>query len=507
VMGVTSLTVLILTLVWAGLTVQNEILVSVGDQIEHVPPAGDGSKHVVGTKHIIGLSNPVLENNELTIFAAEYGYGGPSVFKIKPNSEILLVEDFKKSIYLEDIVYDQTTNKLYMTSKNTKSIYMMQASQDEQPETFLSSPTKKPTGIAIDTCSRYIFWTNSARRYPSIETINLDNGKAWTVTRANLTNPRAITIDEGERKLYWTDTRSNDFWIWRSNLDGSVGEIVCKIKNQEAFSIVVQEELIYWSDWRTKALWKTRKFGNCTLEMVKKFKSKPHGIAPVSAPKLQCDYYDDNIDQPDEKVTEVTATDSKLNATCTEPCINGVCLMIKGQSACTCYEGYMGYLCEIDMCYNFCLESGQCIIIENQPECLCPEGFEGDRCEVKSDLQSKENVTNKISDVSRDQNVSVYILGSVTVALSIVVIVLTIRVYKQRLRPRIVTKRFIAGTSRKKGGVPGEEVIELDVEDCCDMTVCDTPCFESRKGGPIQKKILEKFKKHEDLKCILEDEE
>merc|ERR1711936_90159 len=91
VMSVTSLTVIILTVGWTGPTVQNEILVSVKDRIEHVPPAGNASKHVVGTKHIIGLSNPVLENNELTIFAAEYGYGGPSVFKIKPNSEIQLV--------------------------------------------------------------------------------------------------------------------------------------------------------------------------------------------------------------------------------------------------------------------------------------------------------------------------------------------------------------------------------------------------------------------------------
>jgi len=164
---------------------------------------------------------------------------------------------------------------------------------------------------------------------------------------------------------------------------------------------------------------------------------------------------------------------------------------------CDCYEGYHGQRCELDKCFNFCLEDGVCVIIEDEPECLCKEGYEGDRCHINSFpgiIRSQEHL-NTTSAILTTNSTMVYILGGTTGVLTIIVVVLSFFLHKMRLRPRVVRKRFIsvAGPGRKSSdnksgnsscGLPVEDGVQLDIENCCNMTMCDTPCFEPPTRGP-----------------------
>jgi len=495
-----------------------DVWVSVENRIDSFSQAGNYSLLVPGAKHIIGLSNPVTNNNGVsTIFATELGVRGPSVYQIGKTTTMLLSgtsgSDEMPS-YFEDIVYDQPTNQLFMTSKNSRAIFKMSAEKGELPTKFLSTSNKKPTGISVDTCSRNIYWTNSNRKLPSIEVLEPDTGISWTLINTNLTRPKAIDVDTPARKLYWTDTNRGDFWISRSNLDGTGREVVCQAKDHEAFSIVVTEEFIYWSDWTSHALWRTSKAGDCEFQLIQKFTtSKPHGVSFIPDTKYDCDGYQDIIVKPavtdsstttttTVQTTPETSTNPVKEDDCTNYCLNGDCWKVKGDPSCECYEGYAGPRCEIDKCFNFCLEKGECVIIEDEPECLCNEGFEGDRCQVEilpGKIENEEPLVNAssamLTHIPSQLNTLVYILGGTTSGLTILVVVLSVMVHRMRLRPRVVRKRFIsvAGPSKKNGdihkpssscGLPVEDGIQLDIENCCNMTLCDTPCFEPSNRVP-----------------------
>ena len=128
--------------------------------------------------------------------------------------------------------------------------------------------------------------------------------------------------------------------------------------------------------------------------------------------------------------------------------------MTDDHPVCDCYEGYHGKRCEVDKCFNFCLEDGVCVIIEDEPECLCKEGYEGDRCHIErlpGIIRSQGHFLNTTSATNSSQiTTMVYILGGTTGVLSILVVVLSVFLHKMRLRPRLVRKRFIsvAGPSR-----------------------------------------------------------
>ena len=80
-------------------------------------------------------------------------------------------------------------------------------------------------------------------------------------------------------------------------------------------------------------------------------------------------------------------------------------------------------------------------------------------------------------------------LAYTTGLLSLVTIVLSVTLHRTRLRPRIVRKRFISvaapgsverGNKKPKadtsgcGGLPVSDGLQLDIENCCNMSLCET---------------------------------
>jgi len=530
-----------------GSQIDEEVWISVENRIEAFSEAKNYSLEVPSVKHFIGLSNPLYNGDQMSaIFATELGVRGPSLYKLDKNSQTLLSTPMgsQMPLFFEDVVVDDKANTLFLTSGNSHSIFSMKAEENTEPTVFLLTGNKKPTGISIDNCSKFLFWSNSNRKSPSIEVLNPATGDSWTLINSNLTRPRSIYVDTPTRQVYWTDTNRGTFWISRSNLDGSHREVVCQARNHEAFSMVVTEEYIYWSDWTSHALWRTKKLGDCNFELIKKFSTaKPHGVSFIEAPKYSCHDYS-TISKPatfiSQKYTEKTTeeprtTTEELRRTTEEPrtttekekdlkdeicrdhCLNnGECSVEDLQPTCQCTEGFFGVRCEIDKCHNFCLGNGTCVIVEGEPECICEDGLHGERCQIQTLVQTETK--DESDDTRGDPWLWVYILGTITGLLSLVVAVLSVKVHKMRLRPRVVRKRFISvpGTARKEAeivksnrscGLPVQDGIQLDIENCCDMTLCDTPCFEPPTRGPKKTKKSKSCKETQDKKSLLDNDD
>lgn len=509
---------------------QQDLWVAVGSHLETGPEGNIEAVTVNGAEYIAGVSNVETANNESVVFVTDVAVGGAAIYKVTRSNnqnKVSVIHSDPDIGYYDGIIYDDFANTILFTSPTKHAIYEQELNSNPSRIVLLENKEKKPSGITQERCSRDIYWTNRDRAHPSIERTISHRGHTYSLFTANLTLPRAITTDPWTNKLYWTDQVGYDFRLERSDLDGVNRELICTIKSQTPYSLAVDEDSFYWSDWSNHAIWKLPKEGGCKPQLVRAVKSaKPNGLAVAIKNYPECDQH--------KKITSSTTSSSSLEtksasiptssstlvtkSATTSPSTLGtkstsisksastldtkstsiptlvtkspapapLCLNSGSYIAgfgCDCQEGYSGPHCSVFACHNYCLNLAKCFIVSEEPVCQCHNGTSGDRC---------EHVSIETVDVDDDETL-VYVVigvGVVCVLLVLVVLGLTVNTIKMKKQPRLVRKRFISGSNNKKMKVPSGEVhddgsgVSFDIENCCNMTLCDTPCFEPPSRAP-----------------------
>lgn len=220
-------------------------------------------------------------------------------------------------------------------------------------------------------------------------------------------------------------------------------------------------------------------------------------------------------------------------------CLNGGVLLLKdGMATCTCPDTVTGARCQETLCKNYCLNDGVCNLIDGKPICECGDGVRGDRCQVEftfNEIYNKScNGDIEISNLYKidvteaclilppnqkdcscmPSSIIVVTIGVVLALVLILVIVVILRRVYKPLRPKVkktyvVRKNFTPLTSRPGGGGTTEQC-EITIEDCCNMNICETPCFDpkilqncdSSNESPVGKKSEKKRK--EDKRKLLD---
>ncbi|XP_308749.5 protein cueball isoform X2 [Anopheles gambiae] len=199
----------------------------------------------------------------------------------------------------------------------------------------------------------------------------------------------------------------------------------------------------------------------------------------------------------------------------TDYCYNGECYVEDGKRPkCRCKAGYRGERCEEYSCNNYCLNGGHCTLGNETtvPECECGEEFAGQRCEIAVRLCSTYNedpqwqqyclgisktlplMEPKVTYCKESFNRTVVYTSlcfTVSFALLLAVVLVVSRMMKPP-RPRITKKMVVTPMTSR----PPTTQCEITIENCCNMNVCETPCFDT--------KLLKKSKK-EDKQFLLED--
>lgn len=435
---------------------------------------------VPGARYLSGLA---IQDDPLgsIYWTTDAGKEGAGLYRVQKNGLSSLVYQDPEATYFESVAYSPATQSIYLTSPSTNSI--LRVNNKQEVKRVLYDQNKKPSGLVYDPCSRSLFWTNTARGGATIEVLEEVEAGTEAVSRVlvsgNMTRPRGLALDSPEGMLYWTDQVKNEFTIWRADVSGGKS-LVCRGRGSEPFSLAVTGHHIYWSDWASHALYRVEKRGNCSLELVSRFKSsKPSGLTAAPGGQHSCDQRTANHSQ-DPSQMSVPTSDVIISET-TVVRENGTDSDMSAEKRCGSPWEY------------YCLQASPCLEVEGLPLCLCPPGWEGDRCELE-----KASSSNLLLPLSREKlELVVVVLGPCSLLLLSSTIILSILLYRFRKRPRIVRKRFISvardskkdlslggGSSSNSCGLALEEGIQLDIENCCNMTLCDTPCFEPPSRVP-----------------------
>jgi len=506
-----------------------EIWVAVEDRIE----VFSGLTHsrtikVLGARHVISM---VADPSSGKIFLTELGSRGrPSVYMIREDGEQVLLAKDNTTTYFPDLTYDPTDGVLYLTSKEQKTIYSLDVQGASSPliKTY-SKDGGAPRGIDLDKCSRYIYWTNVGTKSPSFEVLVTKDQSpsdgtsknefllSHSLISGNLTRPGAVSVDQAGRAVFWTETHRGTASLYRTDMrDGETG-VMCSLGAQEPAYLQVTDQHIYWTDWRTHSLLRVPKEGDCRMERVHQFRSaRPYGLTWVRNKTVTCgqtteenqilkhtiDSSEAGEETHSEEIDEYNEPEE-----CSNICLSGgIChLGPLNLPICDCPEGYTGERCQENVCTNYCLQTGSsCKVLEGEPQCLCAEGFHGERCNVmKESLQTMEpkidteDAEGNSAKILQEKNVSTFslpdsaipilliLLVSTCIVLFLLVLVLCVCVCRMKNRPRVKRKRFI---SVQKGDIvkkQGQDCgVSIDIEDCCNMTLCDTPCFDPPTRGP-----------------------
>lgn len=240
------------------------------------------------------------------------------------------------------------------------------------------------------------------------------------------------------------------------------------------------------------------------------------------------------LSQPE---TSTLITSSANEDPCLNFCFHGDCkLTTLNKPHCYCQQNFTGKRCEVDICYNYCLNNGVCSVSSTEVStfevlrrCQCPQGFSGSRCQLKEETEISHNFNYEHAFL---------VTSSLCVVFTFILLAISIflirsrrpekgpEVIKKNGRARVFStssnsdgkrsRNMSKSTNPRSAGAVNEafgnaqdncvddqghmcqalisdDGVVLDLEDCCNMTVCDKPCIEAAFRKPTSRKKQDKI--------------
>ncbi|CAH1102545.1 unnamed protein product [Psylliodes chrysocephalus] len=386
-------------------------------------------------------------------------------------------------------------------------------------ETLVSNTIMTPVGLAIDYKDQRLYWADSriGAAAGRIESIALDGTDRKLVIERNAMEPYGLAI--GEDAIYWTDTNNNYLYKFpKSVVDPYADPEKLAMFSEIPMGLVTKNYLLHDD------------CGNLTA-VIKEYQERKNNFDLTNAPIkekefekcLNGDIINETFCQCKRGYRGKYCDISVCND---DYCVGGSCYISSlGKATCHCDEGYKGSRCQKHICDGYCLNEGHCTINSSRnPKCSCLEGFIGNRCEyneqiceyycrdspnnvysekfeqmcrcsyiypVKNASSTFQSVLNGKSEIlSRLEDPVVYLssllLCSLLVIVALAVYVRNIKKRRPRIKKRIIVNKNITPLTYRPQ--QNTEQCEITIENCCNMNICETPCFEPT--GEDKKKLL-----------------
>lgn len=321
-----------------------------------------------------------------------------SIFSLKVNGDTTflttpLVPRSENEV-IEDLVYDAHGKALYWSDSGNKKIVKLEFDRSKnlkwRNETFLEI-AGEVSGLELDSCQRNLYYSIVTEANPSINFVSLDmkGDKPVSFGNENHYKPIAIAMDHQERRLYVADVRKyNSYSIDSISSDGTDFRTEIAKAYKTPRSVAVDNDYVYYVEGNGHEL---RRFKKGTEKKTsERFFDLPFDPTDIIVrSNFITDLKEENCKVPKHMIDllkkEMADKETKKE-TPNKICLHGGSLD-NTTFSCMCKENYDGDFCEINLCYNFCLNGGDCSMNRNEktlnlePKCSCKRGFVGDHCE------------------------------------------------------------------------------------------------------------------------------
>ncbi|KAF7274916.1 hypothetical protein GWI33_012422 [Rhynchophorus ferrugineus] len=450
----------------------------------------------------------------------------------------------------QDIAIDVCRRYIYWTNSDVNHPSIERSFLNgSNRETIVDSDLIIPAGIAIDYKKQRIYWADMREGiYYRIDSCDMNGNSREIVYEGTHTKPFGVAVDE--TSIYWTDLNNNALWRYFKTDKGAAPEKIREFKERPFGLVAKNIQIRNYPDCKELEV-AIEKYGE-VVEEIEMFKD---GIVD-SSENAECLNGGQRVRDTCKCRRGFTGRFCEIE-NCHNFCVHGTChLSMQGYPTCNCPTGFGGTRCELDMCRSFCLNGGECTYSRGDiiPSCVCPKLFMGSRCEISAEFNNlclmycRENTSQNDVLLSRNRDLMcrctkdsyvisrnnltsidlhtehltkrdafldklysdsditiLFALLMFTLLLSVVLLALLIRKQRRHRKKDTVQRRYIVRqnvTPLTYRPQTSSDHCEITIENCCNMNVCETPCFEPTnlkgKPGDDQKNLLSNMENPED---------
>ncbi|KOC64648.1 Protein cueball [Habropoda laboriosa] len=409
------------------------------------------------------------------------------------------------------IALDICNSHIYWVNSNKTNSNIQRSNLDGSDHMIVLEHLEEAISVAIDHYANKLYWTDDVEgTHFKIERSNLDGTERELMVQAIRQHPIYLAVDQNS--IYWSDVVHKA--VWTSPNKNKTVDVPSTTQTYFALYKTHPGGIVARDNVGTvdcAAIARIRQKASQTIGSYNNLTTSTEESELTTETFKYC-LNDGHVNDKNGNCqckSGFIGTNCEIDL-CHNYCIQGNCsINSDGLPMCKCNKTFVGPRCETNPCKDYCLHDGQCSIQNEKPVCKCKYS-EGSRCESLSNTTvlceifcaNTESVPTSVATATcrcaeerkgfaqmvtfrenDEYGTLLPIFSAFVCVLVLVIIVLSYYVNKFRRRPRI-KKRFVVS----KGGVTPltsrpqlpDNQCEITIENCCNMNICETPCFEPK---------------------------
>ncbi|KAJ8794340.1 hypothetical protein J1605_019002 [Eschrichtius robustus] len=179
----------------------------------------------------------------------------------------------------EGLTVDWIAGNIYWIDSNLDQIEVAKLDGSLRT-TLIAGAMEHPRAIALDPRYGILFWTDWDANFPRIESASMSGAGRKTIYKDMKTGawPNGLTVDHFEKRIVWTDARSDAIYSALYDGTGMIEIIRGHEYLSHPFAVSLYGSDVYWTDWRTNTLSKANKWTGQNVSVIQKTSAQPFDL-------------------------------------------------------------------------------------------------------------------------------------------------------------------------------------------------------------------------------------
>ncbi|XP_034480413.1 protein cueball [Drosophila innubila] len=495
-----------------------------------------------GNESVAGLAYDPLNRNLFWADMDQHKIFFASIDTMYTDPPMVLVDLSAEGGRPDGVAVDICRRQLYWTNCKVNNASVERIGLDGTGRVkIVKDDIDMPRGIVVDQLTDRLFWIDDKNGiFFAVESSRLDGSDRQLVVKDKHQEPIQLAINDND--IYWTDKSDKAVYSYPKpsyTSTSNTTQILDDTQPQPAIKkLAIWKEDIYGIVARTGFYQRLQKDEHCT-GVVKKIKQRLD--LNMNRARNQISDEEDKLEKEHclnggsfEKNRKFCICPLGFKGArceiseCHNFCVHGTCEISQmGFPKCYCQPDFYGERCEYYKCNGYCLNNGHCTLDKDSGDmgCECHKDFSGSRCEFNTtescigycqllrqqpETEVPENCYNICEEMNSNgtsiavyqrpaplcgspraytSNVIIVLVGGIVASLSLVALIVHgLRLLYKPKRPHIKKTFVVRKQARHNSSSDtpltnrplATEQCEITIENCCNMNICETPCFDPK---------------------------